>query len=81
MLTAQHKSQSFFTKTLYGYSVLMIEDGLGYGYIAQPTTENRAAMHDGWVLIVDGLRIDEACRLRDTFKDEEFALEYAGMVS
>lgn len=64
-----------FRSTLYIWSVLMVVDGFGTGYIAQLTAENRDAMDEGWVLITDGLRLDEACKLRDAFKDEAYALD------
>ena len=68
------KRQSFLNK-LYSWSVLMVIDGFGTGYIAQPTAENRTAMDEGWTLITDGLRLDEACKLRDRLKDESYALD------
>ncbi len=71
------KRQSFFNKTLYGYSVLMEEDGLGWGYHAQPTAYNSDAMDEGWTLITDGLRKDEADKMREDLRDMEYALETA----
>lgn len=78
--SSQRKSELHLTKTnLYRWSVLMVVDSFGTGHIAQPTAENRSAMNDGWVLVTDGLRLDEACVLRDNLKDETFAHEFGAV--
>ena len=65
---------------LYSWSVLLVVDTFGTGHIAQPTAENRSAIDDeGWELVTDGLRLDEACKLRDTLKDETFAHEFGAV--
>lgn len=57
------------------YSVLMIEDGFGFGYIAQPTNCNHEAMNDGWVLLADSLTLQEACAMRDDLKSGAYTIE------
>ena len=62
-----------FHQQMYGYSLLMKEDCLGFGYHAQQTVYNSDAMDEGWVLITDGLRKDEADLMRDDLRDIEYA--------
>lgn len=57
------------------WSVLMREDGFGFGYVAQRSSENNTAMRDGWVLISSDLTLSEACQLRDDLRSGEVALE------
>lgn len=57
------------------WSVLMIEDGFGFGYIAQPSSENNAAMREGWVLISADLTLTEACEMRDGLRSGEVIIE------
>lgn len=57
------------------WSVLMIEDGFGFGYVAQPSSENNAAMREGWVLISADLTMTEACDMRDGLRSGEVIIE------
>ncbi len=58
---------------IYGWSVVSADDDFGVGFVAQPTAENRKAMAEGWKVECDGLRLDEACRIRDRLSDEAYA--------
>lgn len=57
------------------WSVLMKEDGFGFGYVAQPSRENNAAMREGWVLISSDLTLTEACQLRDDLRSGAMVIE------
>jgi hypothetical protein len=57
------------------WSVLMIEDGFGFGYVAQPSSENNVAMREGWVLISADLTMTEACEMRDGLRSGEVIIE------
>lgn len=57
------------------WSVLMIEDSFGFGYVAQPSSENNAAMREGWVLISADLTMIEACQTRDGLRSGEIIIE------
>ena len=69
-----------FRQQLYGYSLLMKEDCLGWGYHVQETIYNSDAMDEGWVLIAAGLREDEAADMRDDLRDIEYARTWADEV-
>ena len=65
-----------FRQQMYGYSVLELDEthhGMGIGYHAQQTVYNSDAMDEGWVLLTDGLRKDEADLMRDDLRDIEYA--------
>jgi hypothetical protein len=57
------------------WSVLMLEDGFGFGYVAQPSSENNTAMREGWVLISADLTLTEACEMRDGLRSGEVIIE------
>lgn len=57
------------------WSVLMKEDSFGFGFVAQPSRENNAAMREGWVLISADLTITEACQTRDDLRSGEVIIE------
>lgn len=57
------------------WSVLMREDGFGFGYVAQRSSENNAAFREGWVLVSPDLTLTEACQLRDDLRSGEVVIE------
>lgn len=78
MINAIDTKRNTRTKTripFFGWSVLMIQDCFGYGFIAQPTAHNNEAMRDGWVLITDGLNRYEAANQRDNLKTDATCLD------
>ena len=53
----------------------MREDGFGFGYVAQRSSENNTAMGEGWVLVSSDLTLREACQLRDDLRSGEVVIE------
>lgn len=62
-------------KSALVWSVLMKEDCFGFGFVAQRSSENNAAMREGWVLISADLTITEACQMRDGLRSGEVIIE------
>lgn len=62
-------------KAALSWSVLMREDGFGFGYVAQRSSENTIAMREGWVLISSDLTLREACQLRDDLRCGDMVIE------
>jgi hypothetical protein len=59
----------------FNWSVLMKEDGFGFGYVSQLSSENNVAMREGWVLISADLTLAEACQMRDDLRSGEVIIE------